>query len=171
MQRRTIQSRAFWMILVAGFVTGMGNGSVFGAAMMCFLGRGDFADWGGSFPFDYEPKTFNGFIDSCMLVFGFAYCGILAISFKRHDALESGDKAACLTDRATACHTHAEYPQMLNIIATVLCLALAFSSMLLSWYILMPRKNAGEVPPARSRAGEKEQQKIDPRGLSRSCTY
>ena len=31
---------------------------------------------------------------------------------------------------------------MLTIIATVLCLALAFSSMLLSWYILMPRKNA-----------------------------
>ncbi len=33
---------------------------------------------------------------------------------------------------------------MLTIIATVLCMALAFSSMLLSWYILMPRKNAGK---------------------------
>jgi hypothetical protein len=28
---------------------------------------------------------------------------------------------------------------MLTTIATVLCLALAFSSMLLSWYVLMPR--------------------------------
>jgi len=31
---------------------------------------------------------------------------------------------------------------MLTMIATVLCMLLAFSSMLLSWYILMPRKNA-----------------------------
>ncbi len=30
---------------------------------------------------------------------------------------------------------------MLRIVATVLGLSLAFSSMLLSWYILMPRKN------------------------------
>ncbi len=29
---------------------------------------------------------------------------------------------------------------MITIIATVLCLALAFSSMVLSWFILMPRK-------------------------------
>jgi hypothetical protein len=29
---------------------------------------------------------------------------------------------------------------MITIIAATLCLALAFSSMLLSWYILMPRK-------------------------------
>jgi hypothetical protein len=29
---------------------------------------------------------------------------------------------------------------MLSIVATVLGLSLAFSSMLLSWYILMPRK-------------------------------
>jgi hypothetical protein len=32
---------------------------------------------------------------------------------------------------------------MLTLIATALCLALAFSSMLLSWYILMPRKKQG----------------------------
>jgi len=30
---------------------------------------------------------------------------------------------------------------MLTLVATALCFALAFSSMLLSWYILMPRKN------------------------------
>ncbi len=29
---------------------------------------------------------------------------------------------------------------MITIIATILCLALAFSSMILSWFILMPRK-------------------------------
>jgi hypothetical protein len=29
---------------------------------------------------------------------------------------------------------------MLTLVATAFCLALAFSSMLLSWYILMPRK-------------------------------
>jgi hypothetical protein len=29
---------------------------------------------------------------------------------------------------------------MITIIATVFCLLLAFSSMVLSWYILMPRK-------------------------------
>jgi hypothetical protein len=29
---------------------------------------------------------------------------------------------------------------MLNIFAATFCLALAFSSMALSWYILMPRK-------------------------------
>ena len=33
---------------------------------------------------------------------------------------------------------------MLTTIATVLCMGLAFSSMLLSWYILMPRKGAKE---------------------------
>jgi len=95
MQRRTIQSRAFWVIIIGGFVTGMGNGSVFGAAMMCFLGRGDFGYWGGNFPLSYEPYTFDGFVNWCMLVFGAAYCVILAIALKRHDAQEyKSDKAA-----------------------------------------------------------------------------
>ncbi len=95
MQRRTIQSRAFWVIIVGGFVTGMGNGSVFGAAMMCFLGRGDFGYWGGNFPYDYNPTTFDGFVNWCMLVFGAAYCVILAIALKRHDAEEyAADKKA-----------------------------------------------------------------------------
>jgi hypothetical protein len=31
---------------------------------------------------------------------------------------------------------------MITILATVLCLALAFSSMILSWFILMPSKKA-----------------------------
>jgi len=32
---------------------------------------------------------------------------------------------------------------VLTITATIFCLALAFSSMLLSWYILMPHKKRG----------------------------
>ena len=95
MQRRTIQSRAFWVIIIGGFVTGMGNGSVFGAAMMCFLGRGDFGYWGGTSRTTTIRPTFDGFVNWCMLVFGAAYCVILAIALKRHDALESkSDKAA-----------------------------------------------------------------------------
>ena len=88
MQRKSIPSRAFWIIIVGGMVTGMGNGSVFGAAMMCFLGRGGFADWGGWWPLDYNPHTFTGFIDWCMIVFGLAYVALLAIALKRHDIVE-----------------------------------------------------------------------------------
>jgi hypothetical protein len=88
MQRKSIPSRAFWIIIVGGRVTGMGNGSVFGAAMMCFLGRGRFADWGGWWPLDYNPHTFTGFIDWCMIVFGLAYVALLAIALKRHDTAE-----------------------------------------------------------------------------------
>ena len=94
MQRKSIQSRAFWVIIIGGMVTGMGNGSVFGAAMMCYLGRGGFADWGGWFPLDYEPQTFDGFMNWCMIVFGLAYCVILAIALKRHDAQENQDAKA-----------------------------------------------------------------------------
>lgn len=89
MSKKSIPVRAFWIILVGGMVTGMGNGSVFGAALMCFLGRGEFSDWGGWWPLDYNPRTFTGFIDWCMIVFGLAYVGILAIALKRHDAQEN----------------------------------------------------------------------------------
>ncbi len=89
MQTKSIQSRAFWTIIVGGMVTGMGNGSVFGAAVMCFLGRGGFADWGGPWPLSYDPRTFDGFMNWCMLVFGFAYIVILAIALKRHDVEEN----------------------------------------------------------------------------------
>jgi len=89
MQRKSIQSRAFWVIIVAGMVTGMGNGSVFGAAVMCYLGRGTFADWGGFFPLDYDPRTFDGFMNWCMFVFGFAFIAIMVIALKRHDRAEN----------------------------------------------------------------------------------
>jgi hypothetical protein len=89
MQHKSIASRGFWLMVVGGMLTGMGNGSVFGATLMCFLGRGKFNDWGGWFGLAYDPKTFTGFIDWCMLVFGLAYVVILAIAFKRHDAIEN----------------------------------------------------------------------------------
>ncbi len=89
MQRISIPRRAFWLIIIGGMVTGMGNGSVFGAAMMCFLGRGGFKNWGGPWPLSYDPYTFTGFMDWCMIVFGVAYVGILAIALKRHDTAEN----------------------------------------------------------------------------------
>ncbi|MDE1982637.1 MAG: hypothetical protein KGI81_09855 [Betaproteobacteria bacterium] len=89
MQKKSISTRGFWLMIVGGMLTGMGNGSVFGATLMCFLGRGKFGDWGGWMGEAYNPATFTGFIDWCMLVFGFAYVVILAIAFKRHDALEN----------------------------------------------------------------------------------
>ena len=91
-KKRSIQSRAFWIIMIGGFVTGMGNGSVFGAALMCFMGRGTFADWGGWWPLDYDPRTFTGFIDWCMIVFGVAYAAMMAIALGRHDKLERAER-------------------------------------------------------------------------------
>lgn len=94
MQRKSIPSRAFWITVIGGILTGMGNGSVFGAAMMCFLGRGEFSDWGGWWPINYDPRTFTGFIDWCMIVFGLAFAAILAVGLKRHDAAENAEMAA-----------------------------------------------------------------------------
>jgi len=69
--------------------TGMGNGSVFGAAMMCLLGRGPFKDWGGEGISAYNPVTFTGFIDMAMIVFGLMFCTILVIGLSKHDAIEN----------------------------------------------------------------------------------
>ncbi len=88
MQKRSLSRRAFWLIIVGGMLTGMGNGSVFGAAMLCFLGRGMFTDWGGWSLLSYDPHTFTGFMDWCMIVFGFAYVGILTVALKRHGEQE-----------------------------------------------------------------------------------
>ncbi len=89
MQRKSISSRGFWLMIIGGMLTGMGNGSVFGAAMMCFLGRGKFADWGGWYGIAYDPSTFTGFIDWCMILFGVAYILILAVALNRHNAIEN----------------------------------------------------------------------------------
>ena len=75
--------------LVGGVLTGMGNGSVFGAALMCFLGRGKFGDWGGWGSQAYDPATFTGFIDWAMIIFGIAFFVILYIAVGRHLQQES----------------------------------------------------------------------------------
>ena len=75
--------------LVGGVLTGMGNGSVFGAALMCFLGRGQFDDWGGWGAQAYDPSTFTGFIDWSMIVFGIAFWLILKVGVDRHLEIES----------------------------------------------------------------------------------
>jgi hypothetical protein len=86
--KKSLVSRSFWTIIVLGMVTGMGNGSVFGATLMCLMGRGGFEFWGGIGGSAYNPATFQGFIDWAMLVFGFAYVMLLALSLSRHDKLE-----------------------------------------------------------------------------------
>ncbi|NDU79792.1 MAG: hypothetical protein G3I11_00365 [Ferrovum sp.] len=89
MTKRSILARGFWPAIVGGFLSGMGNGSVFGAATMCFLGRGKFAKWGGWFGPAFDPTTFSGFVDWAMLVFGLGFVIILFIALTRHNALEN----------------------------------------------------------------------------------
>jgi hypothetical protein len=88
MASRSLTAKSFWLILIGGMLTGMGNGSVFGAAMMCLLGRGGFGDWGGVGKSAYDPSTFTGFIDWAMIVFGIAFMLIMVVGLSRHDALE-----------------------------------------------------------------------------------
>jgi hypothetical protein len=83
------KSLSVWLILVSGMLTGMGNGSVFGAALMCLMGRGGFSRWGGESLSAYDPSTFTGFIDCAMIVFGLAFCVILYVGLNRHYQLES----------------------------------------------------------------------------------
>jgi hypothetical protein len=80
--------KTFWNSLIAGMLTGMGNGSVFGAALMCALGRGRFDDWGGWGALSYNATTFNGFMTWCMIIFGIAFMAIMMIALKRHGELE-----------------------------------------------------------------------------------
>lgn len=87
--KASLSRRAFWGIIIGGMLTGMGNGSVFGAAVMCLVGRGSFANWGGNGALSYNPYTFTGFIDWAMIIFGLAYVMILAIAMSRHGALEA----------------------------------------------------------------------------------
>ena len=88
MGTKSITSRSFWTIIIGGMLTGMGNGSVFGATLMCFLGRGKFDIWGGVGLPAYDPSTFAGFMEWTMFIFGFAFVGIMVIALNRHDALE-----------------------------------------------------------------------------------
>jgi len=79
----------FILCFISGMLTGMGNGSVFGAALMCFLGRGKFEDWGGWMGDAYNPVTFTGFIDWAMIIFGVAFYITLHVAINRHKALEA----------------------------------------------------------------------------------
>jgi len=88
MSDKAITTKSFWAILIGGMLTGMGNGSVFGAALMCLLGRGGFAEWGGPGGTAYDPATFTGFIDWAMIIFGIAFVGILWVGLTQHDRLE-----------------------------------------------------------------------------------
>lgn len=85
---KSLVKKSLWLTVVLGMLTGMGNGSVFGAAMMCFLGRGPFDQWGGWMGESYNLVTFNGFMTWCMLVFGIMYVVIMLLALRRHDALE-----------------------------------------------------------------------------------
>lgn len=85
---RSLTSRAFWPIIIGGMVTGMGNGSVFGACIMCAMGRGEFDNWGGVGLPAYNPITFSGFVNWSMFTFGIAFVLILVIALSRHDKLE-----------------------------------------------------------------------------------
>jgi hypothetical protein len=79
----------FILCFIGGMLTGMGNGSVFGAALMCFLGRGKFENWGGWMADAYNPTMFTGFIDWAMIVFGVVFYVILHIAVNRHNELEA----------------------------------------------------------------------------------
>lgn len=79
----------FFFLLIPAFTTGMGNGSVFGAAVMCALGRGGYESWGGWGAEAYDPATFSGFVDWVMIIFGLAFAVISYIAMSRHGQLES----------------------------------------------------------------------------------
>jgi hypothetical protein len=91
-------AKTFAVSLIAGVTTGMGNGSVFGATLMCALGRGRFEQAGIDAIGQWNPVTFQGFVDWCMLVFGFAFMIIVMIACNRHGELE----AAAARESATA---------------------------------------------------------------------
>lgn len=79
----------FLVCLIAGITSGMGNGSVFGAALMCTIGRAPFEDWGGWGSQVYDPSTFQGFVTWCMLVFGVAFALMVSVGMSRHGELEA----------------------------------------------------------------------------------
>ena len=79
--------------IIAGVTTGMGNGSVFGAAVMCAVGRGPYASWGGWGMEAYDPGTFSGFVDAMMFLFGAVFAIILVAALVKHGTLEAAAKA------------------------------------------------------------------------------
>ncbi len=84
----------FFVLLIPAFTTGMGNGSVFGAAVMCAVGRGPFESWGGWGMETFNPATFSGFIDVMMLAFGLAFSIICALAWSKHGQMEASGQAS-----------------------------------------------------------------------------
>jgi len=89
MKNKLTVSKTFWVLVVAAFTTGMGNGSVFGAAVMCAIGRGPYESWGGWGMESYDPSTFSGFVDAVMLAFGLAFAIIVGLAMGKHGEIES----------------------------------------------------------------------------------
>lgn len=81
--------RLLFVLLIPAFTTGMGNGSVFGAAVMCAVGRGSYESWGGWGAEQYDPSTFSGFVNWVMLLFGAAFAIITYLAMNRHGEIES----------------------------------------------------------------------------------
>jgi len=94
MKNKLSFGNTFWVLLVAGFTTGMGNGSVFGAAVMCAVGRGPYESWGGWGMEAFDPSTFSGFVDTVMFAFGLAFMIIVGLALSKHGELEArGDNS------------------------------------------------------------------------------
>ena len=89
MQNKLTLGKTFFVLIVAAFTTGMGNGSVFGAAVMCAVGRGPYESWGGWGGEAYDPSTFSGFVDVMMLAFGTAFAIITGLAMKKHGEIEA----------------------------------------------------------------------------------
>ncbi len=83
---------SIWLTIVAGFVTGMGNGSVFTCAFLLAVGRGPFKEAGlwGMDP--YSIFTYQGIADWIMIIFGVAFVIILGYALKQHAIIEGLQK-------------------------------------------------------------------------------
>ena len=81
--------RIFFFLMIPAFTTGMGNGSVFGAAVMCAVGRGGYDNWGGWGMQAYDPSTFSGFVDWMMIAFGLAFSIITLLAMLKHGQIEA----------------------------------------------------------------------------------
>ncbi|MDH5378263.1 MAG: hypothetical protein OEX00_08070 [Gammaproteobacteria bacterium] len=89
MKNKLTLNRTILVLLIPAFTTGMGNGSVFGAAVMCAVGRGPYESWGGWDGEAYDPGTFSGFVDIMMIAFGIAFAIIMGITMSKHGEIES----------------------------------------------------------------------------------
>lgn len=89
MENKLTLRRTFFVLMIAAFTTGMGNGSVFGAAVMCAVGRGSYESWGGWGLDAYDPTTFSGFVDWVMILFGVAFMIIAGLAMAKHGQIEA----------------------------------------------------------------------------------